>query len=119
MSREYRELVEFSAFKDVGIGAHDAQREFSEPVKCYAKVTARTALRVIDDVNSFGTERAVTHLVKMRPMKMDTFTYMRWCNKWYRIFNATESDDRRSVTLGVIYQREQEKKAMTRTVFNQ
>lgn len=118
-AREFRHKVEFRAFRDDGVGAYDAKREFSDPVVCWAKVTPTSAKRLIDDVNSFGQERAVTHIIQTRWRDdLDVFSYVIWRGEWYKVFQRQESEDLKTISIGVIYERKANQAQLTRSVFD-
>lgn len=113
-----RHQVELHAFRDVGIGSYDARREFSEPCLCWANLVPVTAKRLIDDVNSFGRERAVTHIGTIRAMNIDQFSYLKRGDDWFRIFEQRESEDLRYLTIGVIFERNAKTETMSQEIFN-
>ena len=110
--------ITLHAFRDVGIGQHDTQREFSPPVNCWARIEPRGASRVIGDMQSFGAERAVTHLITLRNIEFDVFTYIRHSDDWYKVFQTTLDERRRFITVGAIFEQKAPVENLGVTMFN-
>lgn len=117
----YRELnrrAEFYGIRDCSVDGFNAQREFSEPLVKWVKLTPRNAVRVIEDVNALGNGATVTHTALVRKFSHDKYTMALICGDLFQVFNAVEYEkDRNFMVMGLIYKSKYTVQELSQPVF--
>lgn len=116
--KRFRYKIRLCAFRDRGEGEFDSRREFSEPYICWADLKTSSVTKVIGDTNAFGSERAQTHVAKMRFADIDVFTYLEYGGKFYRVLGVQTSVDLKFMELSLAFEKECTREEMSNMVFS-